>query len=65
MFMVISKDKIVSYLISIGTVAVLFVVSFFISSYNDKIIRSSTNVIEENESNIVENDGNITKMLQK
>lgn len=66
MFMVINKDKIVSYLISLSTVAILFVVSFVYSNQNDKILESSTNVIqEENIVNFVENDGNITKMLQK
>ncbi len=66
MFMVINKDKIVSYLISLSTVAILFVVSFVYSNQNDKILESSTNVIqEENIINFVENDGNITKMLQK
>jgi len=66
MFMVINKDKIVSYLISLSTVAILFVVSFVYSNQNDKILESSTNVIqEENIVNFVENDGNVTKMLQK
>ena len=87
MFMVISKDKIVSYLISLGTVMGLFVFSFFISEQNDKIIQSSANIIntksngisnnlvineavnerlnEENLLKNVENDGNVTKILQK
>lgn len=74
MFMVISKDKIVSYLISLGTVMGLFVFSFFISEQNDKILKSSANIMENNnyvvinEENTlkdVEKDGNITKMLQK
>ena len=74
MFMVISKDKIVSYLISLGTVMGLFVFSFFISEQNDKILKSSANsmennnyvvINEENTLKDVEKDGNITKMLQK
>lgn len=74
MFMVISKDKIVSYLISLGTVMGLFVFSFFISEQNDRILKSSANIMENNnyvvinEENTlkdVEKDGNITKMLQK
>lgn len=74
MFMVISKDKIVSYLISLGTVMGLFVFSFFISEQNDKILKSSANIMENNnyvvinEENTlkdVEKDGNVTKMLQK
>ena len=48
MFMVISKDKIVSYLISLGTVMGLFVFSFFISEQNDKILKSSANIMENN-----------------
>lgn len=73
MFMVINKDKIVSYLISLGTVMGLFVFSFFISEQNDKILKSSANIMdnnyveinEENTLKDVEKDGNVTKMLQK
>ena len=45
MFMVINKDKVVSYLISLSTVAMLFIFSFMISRKNDEIIKTSTNVI--------------------
>lgn len=73
MFMVINKDKIVSYLISLGTVMGLFVFSFFISEQNDRILKSSANIMdnnyveinEENTLKDVEKDGNVTKMLQK
>ena len=53
MFMVFSKDKIVSYLVSLGTVAILFVISFAITKKNDNIIKTSANVIENN---IIENE---------
>ena len=45
MFMVFSKDKILAYLVSIGTVAILFVMSFAITNNNLKkrvIIREYT-----------------------
>lgn len=48
MFMVINKDKIVSYLISLSTVAMLFIFSFMISKKNDEIIRTSSNAIKDN-----------------
>ena len=48
MFMVINKDKVVSYLISLSTVAMLFIFSFMISRKNDEIIKASTNVINSN-----------------
>ena len=48
MFMVINKDKVVSYLISLSTVAMLFIFSFMISRKNDEIIKTSTNVINSN-----------------
>ena len=75
MFVVFSKEKIYSYLISLGTVAVLFVMAIAITNRNEKIIETSTNSIiankiEQNEYNIdmessKENNTNITKMLQK
>ena len=36
MFMVFSKDKIISYLVSIGTVALLFVISFAMTKNNEE-----------------------------
>ena len=48
MFMVINKDKVVSYLISLSTVAMLFIFSFMISRKNDEIIKTSTNAINSN-----------------
>lgn len=58
MFMVFSKDKILAYLVSIGTVAVLFVMSFAITNNNDNIIKTSANSYKEN-NNIVETTENI------
>ena len=40
MFMVFSKDKIISYLVSIGTVALLFVISFAMTKNNEEIIKT-------------------------
>ena len=48
MFMVFSKEKIFSYLISLSTVALLFVISFAITKKNDEMIKTSANIIEEN-----------------
>ena len=80
MFVVFSKEKIYSYLISLGTVAVLFVMAIAITNKNEKLIETSTNAILannfiQNEYNIDskssntsinsnENSTNITKMLQ-
>lgn len=49
MFMVFSKDKIISYLVSIGTVALLFVISFAMKKNNEEIIKTSANIIRVNE----------------
>ena len=48
MFMVFSKEKILSYLISLSTVAILFVLSFAITKRNDDILRTSANAIQSN-----------------
>lgn len=60
MFMVFSKDKILAYLVSIGTVAILFVMSFAITNNNNSIIKTSANSYKEN-NNIVETTENINK----
>ncbi len=75
MFVVFNKEKIYSYLVSLGTVVILFVMAIAITSRNEKLIETSTNAIiankiEQNEYNIdmessKENNTNITKMLQK
>lgn len=81
MFVVFNKEKIYSYLISLGTVMILFVMAIVITNRNERLIQTSTNLIisnniEKNEYNINnnlinesvnsnKNDKNITKMLQK
>lgn len=72
MFVIFSKEKIYSYLISLGTVMILFVMAIAITNRNEKLIETSTNAIianniQKNDYNIsVEtNDTNITNMLQK
>lgn len=75
MFVVFNKEKIYSYLVSLGTVVILFVMAIAITNRNEKLIETSTNAIiankiEQNEYNIdmessKENNTNITKMLQK
>lgn len=56
MFIVFSKDKILAYLVSIGTVAILFVMSFAITNNNENIIRTSVN--QYNETNVIETKSN-------
>jgi len=52
MFMVINKDKIVSYIISFSTVAILFGMSFVLTKQNDEILQTSTNYVQtENQDN--------------
>ncbi len=48
MFMVFSKEKILSYLVSLGTVALLFVISFAMTTQNDDFIETSANTISTN-----------------
>ena len=49
MFMVFSKEKIFSYLISLSTVVLLFVISFAITKKNDEILKTSANAVKTNE----------------
>lgn len=81
MFLVFNKEKICSYLVSLGTVAILFVMALAITNKNEELIETSTNSIIanniiQNEYNIDnkrleasdttgQNNTNITKMLQK
>ncbi len=51
MFMVFNKEKIFSYLISLSTVALLFVISFAVTKKNDEIIKTSANAIISNTTN--------------
>lgn len=59
MFMVFNKDKILSYLVSLGTVALLFVMSFAITKKNDEILKTSANAVKANEisanANVIQN----------
>ncbi len=81
MLVIFNKEKIYSYLISLGTVMILFVMAIAITNKNEKIIETSTNSIianniaqneynidskTSNTSEIPDNSStNITKMLQK
>lgn len=53
MFMVINKDKVISYIISLGTVAILFIMSFVMTKNNENILQTSTN--SANNNSIIEN----------
>lgn len=67
MFMVVNKDKIVSYIVSFSTVAILFCLSFFMTKNNERILETSTNVVTNNiltnqlEVNIIEVNGTKTE----
>lgn len=81
MFVVFNKGKICSYLVSLGTVMILFVMAIAITNRNEQLIETSTNSIIANNiakneynidskssntsKNLNENNTNITKMLQK
>jgi hypothetical protein len=68
MFLIFSKEKIISYIVSLSTVALLFVMSFAITNRNDKIIKVSANTYAATEENTIINSNtceNITKLLQK
>ena len=74
MFVVFNKEKIYSYLVSLGTVVILFVMAIAITNRNEKIIETMSNSIISNkteqneyinEQESKENNTNITKMLQK
>ena len=72
MFIIFDKNKISSYLVSLATVVILFMMSFAMSASNNKIletvanitensmIESSTNIIKSNEKNNNKIDINIT-----
>lgn len=57
MFFVFNKEKICSYLVSLGTVAVLFVMAIAITNRNQELIETSTNSIISN--NLKKNEYNI------
>lgn len=56
MFVVFSKDKIVAYLVSLSTVAILFIMSFVITTKNDQLIKTSANAYMAN--NTIQNTNN-------
>ena len=57
MFLVFNKEKICSYLVSLSTVAILFVMAIAITNRNEALIESSANAIITN--NIEKNEYNI------
>ena len=54
MFIIFSKEKIKAYLVSLATVGILFVMPFVIK--NDKSIETSTNIVEQNEIQNINNE---------
>ena len=54
MFIVFNREKINSYLISIGTVVLLFVMGFFITDNNSKEVSAIVNE-EQNINNNIQN----------
>lgn len=46
MFFVFNKSKIYSYLVSVGTVAILFVMAFYITNNRKETIQTSSNLNE-------------------
>lgn len=61
MFFVIDKSKIYSYVIAICTVVVLFVAAAGLNSINkqENTMITSTNILEENSINILNNGNNL------
>lgn len=57
MFLVFNKEKICSYLVSLGTVAILFVMAIAITNRNEELLETSANSIIAN--NIMQNEYNI------
>ncbi len=60
MFIIFDKNKISSYLVSLATVVILFMMSFVMSASNNKILETVANITEnsmiESSTNIVKND---------
>lgn len=56
MFFVLSRKKMCSYLIAIGTVAILFSVAG--EKRNEKLVETSANIYENNSINYIENEEN-------
>ena len=60
MFLVINKEKLSSYIISISTVVILFIITGIVNPH-DKVVETSVNIQKEintNSTNIRENDEN-------
>lgn len=62
MFLVFNKEKICSYLVSLGTVAILFVMAIAITNRNEELLETSANSIIAN--NIMQNEYNIDKQIE-
>ena len=60
MFLVINKNKIYTYIVTICTVVVLFVLSFAMLTTDNNIVVTSGNVINE-----MENADSITNIMNK
>ena len=61
MFLIVNKDKIYAYVVSVLTVAILFFTSYFINSNNENTEITSTNIennlnSENTGSDLVSND---------
>ena len=61
MFLIVNKDKIYAYVVSVLTVAILFFTSYFINSNNSDTETTSTNIenntnFENTVSDLVSND---------
>ncbi len=61
MFLIVNKDKIYAYVVSVLTVAILFFTSYFINSNNENTEITSTNIennlnSENTVSDLVSND---------
>lgn len=60
MFLVINKEKLSSYIISISTVVILFIITGIVNPH-DKAVETSVNIQKEintNSTNVQENDEN-------
>ncbi|MBP3255446.1 MAG: hypothetical protein J6M60_07350 [Clostridia bacterium] len=69
MFFIFNKSKICSYLVSVGTVAVLLVMGFYISE-NNETMQTSSNIVQDSLNNIENNitneaKDNINNAIQK
>ena len=62
MFLVFNKEKICSYLVSLATVAILFVMAIAITNRNEELLETSANSIIAN--NIMQNEYNIDKQIE-